>query len=272
MKEAIGGTFLFNIVILFILLFTGIMTVTINRSKAFAVKDDIVGVIEKNNGEISSLDGIHDEIVEAMTNDSYRAVGTCPDGYTGYNREGVLSGGISNASEGSSICIQMIESGDVIEEGSQGSYNKITPSVDYYKESGKLVQVNLSYEINSVESKRKIFLSSFYMEKNGNKTYDYIRVNYDIVDITLSAKEMIIYYKDGTKIVGEVKSIDEIDSPPNNIYNISDGSETDITVEKTRSCYYKIMVFYNLDIPVLKSIFNFNLIGETKVVTGCDFS
>ena len=41
MKESIGGTALFQITIVFLLLFTGVMCITINHSKAFAVKDEI---------------------------------------------------------------------------------------------------------------------------------------------------------------------------------------------------------------------------------------
>ena len=50
MKEAIGGTWLFQIVIAFILLFTGFMCLTINRSKAFNVKDQIIQSIQSYNG------------------------------------------------------------------------------------------------------------------------------------------------------------------------------------------------------------------------------
>ena len=46
MKEAIGGVSLFQIVILFLLLFTGVMCLTINHSKAFGVKDEIINIIE----------------------------------------------------------------------------------------------------------------------------------------------------------------------------------------------------------------------------------
>ena len=42
MREAIGGSWLFNIVIFFVILFTGYMCLSINHTKAFNVKDDIV--------------------------------------------------------------------------------------------------------------------------------------------------------------------------------------------------------------------------------------
>ena len=42
MRESISITTIFQIVILFILLFTAIMALTINNSNAFGVKDQIV--------------------------------------------------------------------------------------------------------------------------------------------------------------------------------------------------------------------------------------
>ena len=50
MREAIGGTWLFQIVLVFILLFTGFMCLTINRSKAFNVKDQIIQTLQSYNG------------------------------------------------------------------------------------------------------------------------------------------------------------------------------------------------------------------------------
>ena len=50
MKESIGGTQLFAIVISLILLFAGITALTVNRSNAFTVKDQLVAIIEKAGG------------------------------------------------------------------------------------------------------------------------------------------------------------------------------------------------------------------------------
>ena len=50
MREAIGGTWLFQIVIVFILLFTGYMCLSINHSKAYNVKSEILEIIERYNG------------------------------------------------------------------------------------------------------------------------------------------------------------------------------------------------------------------------------
>ena len=47
MREAIGGTWLFNLVIFFVLLFAGYMCLSINYSKAFGVKDKIINELER---------------------------------------------------------------------------------------------------------------------------------------------------------------------------------------------------------------------------------
>jgi len=50
MREAIGGTWLMGIVIFFIVLFSGYLAISVNYSRAFRVKNEIVGIIEKHRG------------------------------------------------------------------------------------------------------------------------------------------------------------------------------------------------------------------------------
>lgn len=96
MREAIGGTWIFQIVIFFILLFTGYMCLSINHSKAFNVKNSIINVIErKGDNGINLNNPEHDEaiqqIVKYLKETSYRTTGKCPDGnYHGFNREGKI--------------------------------------------------------------------------------------------------------------------------------------------------------------------------------------
>ena len=63
MREAIGGNWLFNIVIFFVILFTGYLCLSINHTKAFNVKDDIVKI--PNGKEDQSLAKIL--IIEALS-------------------------------------------------------------------------------------------------------------------------------------------------------------------------------------------------------------
>lgn len=50
MREAIGGTWIFGIVIVFIVLFSSYLAISVNYSKAFKVKNSIVSMIEKYEG------------------------------------------------------------------------------------------------------------------------------------------------------------------------------------------------------------------------------
>ena len=164
MKESIGGVFLFEIVIAFVLFFTGIMCLTINHAKAFAVKDDIVNAITADKGKLTN-DGtldvnktgtcdLNQKIVDAMSKDAYWTTGKCEGNFTGYNRDGCID------NKNPAICI-------------------------------KKTDVNLNEG--------------------------------------LSARS---YISDDTK----------------------------------RGCYYEVEVFYKLDIPIMQSVFNFNVKGQTKIM------
>ncbi len=115
MKESIGSTQLFIIVVTLVILFSGIMALAINRANSFAVKDKLVNVIEKHGGfdmnaEIigGSTDDALQEIVDSLQEVSYRQEGQCPkptagDNYTvvGYERNGTKTMG----NDDSAFCI-----------------------------------------------------------------------------------------------------------------------------------------------------------------------
>lgn len=169
MKEAIGGVFLFNIVIFFILLFTGIMCLTINRSKAYQIKDEIITLIEENNGMTMTTNdsGNHelwDSISDVLSNAAYRTTGTCPDEWN--NGEYISADREGNLSTEPSVCIKKTE---------------IDPNE---------------------------LLSS------GN-------------------------------------------------YSYSDDS--------VAQCYYTVVIFYKLDIPVMSQVFNFSILGETKKLYSSEY-
>lgn len=125
MREAIGGTWLFQIVIFFVLLFTGYMCLTINHSKAFSVKNMMVKEIERQEGvnlQNPESDPAITKIVAYLKSASYRTTGTCPDEYTGYNREGRID------SRNAAFCIQEKE---VRQETSR--YPSEMPQMKYYR-------------------------------------------------------------------------------------------------------------------------------------------
>lgn len=110
MKEAIGGVSLFQIVILFLLLFTGVMCLTINHSKAFGVKDEIINILETDilasYGTVSSYEVSTDtmtKIINHLNDVGYRITGDCPSGdWIGYDRNG------SQVSSNASFCIKSV--------------------------------------------------------------------------------------------------------------------------------------------------------------------
>lgn len=79
MREAIGGTWLFSIVIVFIVLFTSFLAISVNYSKAFKVKNGIISIIEKNEGV--STDTV-DEVSDYLDTVGYLVYSSCPDTVT----------------------------------------------------------------------------------------------------------------------------------------------------------------------------------------------
>ena len=116
MKEALSVTTIFQIVILFILLFTAIMALTINNSNAFGMKDEIISYIEANNGNYLNEDksGLNEELVEKLANASYRTTGKCEDDEDtkGYSRTGEEL----TSNENASICIKKIKATDEVDK------------------------------------------------------------------------------------------------------------------------------------------------------------
>ncbi len=81
MRESIGGTFLFQIAIVFILLFAGYLALSVNYSRAFKVKNEILNIIERNEGlRINS----QDEITGYLNSVGHSVSGVCPTGFVAY--------------------------------------------------------------------------------------------------------------------------------------------------------------------------------------------
>jgi flagellar basal body-associated protein FliL len=86
MREAIGATWIFSIVIVFIVVFTGYLAFSVNYAKAFAMKDSIIDILEKYNGpgpaedkySLESATGpVLVEINEKMKTINYNSLGDC---------------------------------------------------------------------------------------------------------------------------------------------------------------------------------------------------
>lgn len=88
MKEAISGTWLFQIVIIFVLIFFAYLTLNINFARSFRVKNEVISIIEREEGLTEGLTsdyGSINLITHYLKQAGYSASGTCPtdveDGY-----------------------------------------------------------------------------------------------------------------------------------------------------------------------------------------------
>ncbi len=72
MKDAIGSTWLTGIVIIFIALFAGFLAYSISYTKAFRVKNEIINIIETNEGFTTSPNSnrLHDLNEDDLKNDT----------------------------------------------------------------------------------------------------------------------------------------------------------------------------------------------------------
>jgi len=76
MREAIGGTWLFGLVITFIVFFASFLAVSINYSKAFNVKNNIVYLISKYEGNNNCA---RKKINDYLRDVGYLVPGECPE-------------------------------------------------------------------------------------------------------------------------------------------------------------------------------------------------
>lgn len=74
MKEAIGGTWILGIVIVFIVLFTSYLALSVNYSKAFKVKNKVIEIIEENEGLTSDA---QTKITQYLNDVGYFVYGPC---------------------------------------------------------------------------------------------------------------------------------------------------------------------------------------------------
>lgn len=75
MKEAIGGGWLFTLVIAFVALFACFISVSVNYSKCYKVKDEILNAIEKGHGvNEETITNINSYLADV----TYRSKGECP--------------------------------------------------------------------------------------------------------------------------------------------------------------------------------------------------
>ena len=71
MRDAIGGAMSIQIIIIFLLIVNSYLAFTVNYTKAFRVKNEIISIIEKNEG----LTGIGESQISSVADDDSTACG-----------------------------------------------------------------------------------------------------------------------------------------------------------------------------------------------------
>ena len=83
MRQAIGTTWIMQLVIIFMLIFVAFVALTINYTKAFKMKNELITFVEKNEGISEREDGTLDLINNYLEYNGYSVRGGCPEGSYG---------------------------------------------------------------------------------------------------------------------------------------------------------------------------------------------
>lgn len=74
MRDAVGSTWVFSIVVLFTLIFAGFLVLVLSYSRAYKIKNEITSMIEKYEGLTDTNFGL---INDYLANNGYKATGAC---------------------------------------------------------------------------------------------------------------------------------------------------------------------------------------------------
>lgn len=135
MRESIGSAWLYGLVLTFILLFTGFLTLIIDYSGAFMYKNDVIEIIEKYEGYTLTSRSIIDDY---LTNSGYKTKSDCPDTYYGATSLDGKTGSVG--AQNAYYCIK--ENGDKMDFILFYSFN--LPIL------GDLIKFNIEGQTNSI--------------------------------------------------------------------------------------------------------------------------
>jgi len=79
MRQAIGSTWILQLVILFMLIFVGFLALSINYTKAFKIKNELISIVEKYEGLSSGNDGSIMIINNYLKYNNYGVLGYCEE-------------------------------------------------------------------------------------------------------------------------------------------------------------------------------------------------
>ena len=77
MRESIGSTWILQLVIVFMLIFVAFLALSINYTKAYKIKNELLSIIEKYEGLNSKDNGSISIINNYLRYNSYGTMGTC---------------------------------------------------------------------------------------------------------------------------------------------------------------------------------------------------
>lgn len=78
MRQAIGSTWIMQLVIVFMLIFVAFLALTINYTKAYKIKNEMISILEKYEGPNSGENRSILIINNYLRYNGYRTTGTCP--------------------------------------------------------------------------------------------------------------------------------------------------------------------------------------------------
>ena len=79
MRESIGAAWIFSLVLIFILMFTGFVAVSINYARAFQLKNVVANLIEENEGVPTMDNSLENAIKSYVEQNGYIAHDVVPD-------------------------------------------------------------------------------------------------------------------------------------------------------------------------------------------------
>ncbi len=106
MRQAIGTTWLMQLVIIFMLIFVAFLALTINFTKAFKIKNELITMIEKNEGLSSGEDGTISLINNYLSHNGYMVKGKCDNSEYGVSSLNSDSIEVANSNETYFYCIK----------------------------------------------------------------------------------------------------------------------------------------------------------------------
>ena len=99
MRNSMGMTWTFQIMLIFILIFASFLAIYINFNKAFKMKNEVINIIERNEG-ISDSNGRKKGAVQLIANylrgNAYSGTGYCPDETGWYGVDSLEGRGIND--------------------------------------------------------------------------------------------------------------------------------------------------------------------------------